>query len=144
MRKDILVQMNLKCELGTNMNANVTLASGNCGAFQTKPNASNWENKLSNRNYSVHSTGGSQNCAFFIQSFNRENLKYAVRYKQSMNVALEEITNLIKSKFVFWFLLFHLSNNICTDKTKNIAKTFRGLKTNKTGIINLSFGRFFK
>jgi hypothetical protein len=111
-RKDILVQMNLKCELGTNMNANVTLASGNCGAFQTKPNASNWENKLTNRNYSVHSKGGSQNCAFFIQSFNRENLKYAVRYKQSMNVALEEITNLIKSKFVFWFLLFYLNNKI--------------------------------
>ena len=87
--------MNLKCDYGMNS----TLAIGGCGAFVTKPTGnSSWENKLANRNYSFSSRSGSQDCAFFIQSFNRENLKYAVKLKQNMNTALEEITILIKSK----------------------------------------------
>ncbi len=86
--------MNLKCE--EQLFSKSTLSSGNCGAFQT--NQKNLQKKLENRSYTTSLTGGSQKCAFFIQSFNRENLKYAVKYKTSTNAALEEIAEIIKSK----------------------------------------------
>ena len=40
-----------------------------------------------------------QNCAFFIQSFNRENLQYKVEYKTSNAAALEKIITVIKQKY---------------------------------------------
>ena len=98
--------MNLKCDYGMNQ-GNATLSGGSCGAFQTssKTASNNWESKIASRSYTSSSKSGSQNCAFFIHSFNRENLQYAVKYKTSLNETLDEITVLIKSKFVDFFIV---------------------------------------
>lgn len=58
------------------------------------------DNKLANRNYfSVSAQNSKKECAFFMQSFNRENLQYKVEYKESTAKALEKIVTMIKSKY---------------------------------------------
>ena len=64
--------------------------------------AANSMSKLNGRSYvnaSCGINGTQQKCAFFIQSFNRENLQYAVEYKTSNAAALEKIVELIKGKY---------------------------------------------
>ncbi len=70
-RKDILVQMGL---ISKDNNGNV---------HQTASTASfsRLEDRLSKRNYSsVDHLKSNKQCAFFMQSFNRENLQYKVGF----------------------------------------------------------------
>ena len=68
------------------------------------------EAKLSGRNYGGSSCTSQEDgfvirnpnanhCAFFMQSFNRENLQYKVEYKESNQQALEKICRYIKEKY---------------------------------------------
>ena len=89
--------MGLSCDENL-FNKNAPLSSSN-GYNQSM----SLMNKLNNRQYTTSSTvsrsSGQQKCAFFINSFNRENLQYAVEYKTSNSAALEKIVNIIKTKY---------------------------------------------
>ncbi len=87
-RQDIIIQMGLYCETKGGTPGNDA---------QNFLNANKWQNKLANRNYATASTE-KKKCAFFIQSFNRENLQYIVEYKTSNAAALDKIANLVKTK----------------------------------------------
>jgi len=132
-RKDILLQMNLSCDESLfNMNANNpnTIANSSNGLIPDRLS------KLNNRNY-INSGGGcggsgafgfnnsisKQKCAFFIQSFNRENLQYAVEYKTSNPAALEKIADLIKSKYSKQCgIVYCISRNECEQVAEFLSK----------------------
>ncbi len=60
-----------------------------------------------------------QYCAFFIQSFNRKNLRYTVEYKTSNKAALEKINNIIKTKFPNKSgIVYCISRNECESVSK--------------------------
>jgi superfamily II DNA helicase RecQ len=83
-RKDILLQMNLLCENVDN--------SGLQKQQQQQAKSIMYSKNQNNSN-------SKQYCAFFMQSFNRSNLQYAVEYKTSNKAALDKILNIIKKKF---------------------------------------------
>ena len=88
-RKDILIQMSLSCNENL-FNKSTNAIEGN----------SKLSNKLTNRKYIVSAVDAQrQNCAFFIKSFNRENLQYKVEYKTNNEAALEKIVSIIKQKY---------------------------------------------
>jgi superfamily II DNA helicase RecQ len=92
-RKDILLQMSLSCE----------------GQIADSSNQF-----LNNRRYINAVSDEKQKCAFFIQSFNRENLIYQVEWKSSNNAALEKIVELIKSKYANKSgIVYCISRNEC-------------------------------
>lgn len=78
-RKDILLQMNLLC--GDN--------EDQCLAKPQKQILYRKQEHNSQKQF----------CAFFINSFNRTNLKYSVELKTSSKAALEKITEMIKKQF---------------------------------------------
>jgi bloom syndrome protein len=103
-RKDILIQMGLTCDT-----------------------TNSTKNQFSNRMY-INSSKN-QSCAFFIQSFNRENLQYAVEYKTSNPVALERIATIIKTKFPNKCgIVYCISRNECESVSKFlVSKKIRAL-----------------
>lgn len=122
-RKDILIQMSLSC---------------NEELFQDKlmndNSHSKLTNKLANRSYVIGAglnsmTGAQrQNCAFFIQSFNRENLQYKVEYKTSNAAALEKIVTIIKQKYANKSgIVYCISRNECETVSGYLKKN--GLKS---------------
>ncbi len=126
-RKDILLQMNLSCDENLfNMNANSSTSNSSNSFIPDRLS------KLNNRNY-INSGGGGafgfnnsntrQKCAFFIQSFNRENLQYAVEYKTSNPAALEKIIDLIKSKYAKQCgIVYCISRNECEQVAEFLSK----------------------
>ncbi len=69
-------------------------------------------------------SGSAQKCAFFIQSFNRENLQYAVEYKTSNAAALEKIVELIKTKYPNKSgIVYCISRNECEQVSENLSKS---------------------
>lgn len=112
-RKDILIQMSLSCDQNP---------SNSGPSF---PNSA-LNNKLNNRHYMTSSNGynkQSQKCAFFIQSFNRENLQYAVEYKTSNAAALEKIANIIRTKYPNKSgIVYCISRNECESVSEFLRK----------------------
>lgn len=93
-RDDILIQMKLKSAYNNNFTHN---------SIVQKTNA-RLDAKLSSRCYTDGGYGANQNpnsneVAFFMQSFNRENLQYKVEYKESNQSALEKVSKLIRERF---------------------------------------------
>ena len=110
-RQDIILQMNLSFE------------SSSSKPQPPMSKASKLEQKLGQRNYLTSSAGKSQKCAFFIQSFNRENLQYKVELKTSNPAAFEKIAEQIKTSFMNKSgIVYCISRNEC----ENVAKFLRG------------------
>ncbi len=126
-RKDILIQMSLSCDEKLFNNNN------NNNDNSLDPN-SKLGNKLAKRVYSTSTSasgsgnsGQRQNCAFFIQSFNRENLQYKVEYKTSNAAALEKIVTIIKQKYSNKSgIVYCISRNECETVSDYLKKN--GLK----------------
>ena len=63
-------------------------------------------------------------CAFFMQSFNRENLQYKVEYKESTAKALEKIVAMIKSKYNNKCgIVYCISRNECETTSDFLCKS---------------------
>ena len=64
-----------------------------------------------------------QYCTFFIQSFNRDNLHYSVKYKTSNKAALEKVLTIVKSKFSNKSgIVYCISRNECESVATHLQK----------------------
>jgi bloom syndrome protein len=128
-RDDILIQMKLKSPHNNSFNHNSYM-----NRHVEKVDA-----KLSGRNYnSGNANGGgdggqgswatvnpnSNECAFFMQSFNRENLQYKVEYKESNQAVLDKICRFINEKYARKSgIVYCISRNECETVATYLQKS---------------------
>jgi bloom syndrome protein len=124
-RDDILIQMKLKSSHNNAFSHN----------SYTNRNMEKIDAKLNGRNYGSSGSSGysqdswavvnpnSNECAFFMQSFNRENLQYKVEYKESNQAVLDKICRLINEKFARKSgIVYCISRNECEQVASHLAK----------------------
>nr|QNH68120.1 Bloom Syndrome protein 2 [Brachionus koreanus] len=124
-RNDILMQMKLSVSETASVNKSAFKSAFVTNVQNNQMNK--LETKLNNRHYmsvSMNSLpANNQQCVFFMQSFNRENLQYQVEYKTSNAAALEKISDLIKSKYANKSgIVYCISRNECEQVSEYLRK----------------------
>ena len=125
-RDDILIQMRLKSSFSNQFTHN-NFANTNNTKVLSKLNARTYNNNNNNNNSSssfggIGNPDGSQ-VAFFMQSFNRENLQYRVEVKQSNQWALDKICRLVKERYARKSgIVYCISRQECEDVAALLRK----------------------